>query len=136
MNPALQKLIAGQPKDMASRDRLSLKIVRKIVDTAAVPVGFQHCQEISDFEREVGGFPTSDVIATLIREERQALLRSELSKQKRTLERLFRKIAAFSTVEELSSKCCLPFFLVCQSGFHEGVIWQLVQRGSCSRHTH
>lgn len=105
MNPALQKLIAEQPKDMASRDRLSLKIVRKILGTAAVPVGFQHRQEISDFEQEVEGFPTSDVIATLIREERKTLLRSEISKQKTTLERLFRRIAAVSTREELSRKC-------------------------------
>jgi len=50
MTPALKKLISEQLEDMASRDRLGLKIVRKILGTAAIPVGFQHRKQISDFE--------------------------------------------------------------------------------------
>src|SRR5258708_957141 len=89
---------------MGSREKLSLKIVRKLLGAPAVPVGFQHRSGVVEFEREVG-FATSDAIATLIREERRSLLNSELAKQRKMVRRLCSRIAAVSTEEELLRKC-------------------------------
>lgn len=63
MDASLQRLIAERPKDMASRDRLILKIMRRVLGTPTVPVGFQHRSEFISFEKEAGRFPTSDAIA-------------------------------------------------------------------------
>lgn len=104
MKEALKKLVSEKPKDMASRETLSLKIVRKIVGAAVIPIGFQYHKDIVDFEREVG-FPTSDAIATLIREERKVMLKRERSTQKEMLEKLFSMIAAISKEEELLRNC-------------------------------